>query len=67
MKLNTKYVIYTIEDIEDQFPLKALTPYEFDDYRVNSFNSKQEALLAIDEEKRPYCSITILEEINYTY
>lgn len=66
MKVNKKYVIYTLNKVMSSETHKALEKIVFDGFTCNSFESEDDAIQALIADEKIYEDFVILREVYIT-
>ena len=63
MDINKKYVVYELNNVMGSEKHKALEKVEFKGWRSNNFDTEEEAIQALIEDKKTYEDYIILKHI----
>jgi len=66
MNANKKYVIYRLNNVMDSQRHKALEKVELSGFKSNSFETEEEAIQALIDEKKTYEDFVILTNVFLT-
>ena len=66
MNANKKYVIYRLNNVMDSQRHKALEKVELSGFKSNSFETEEEAIQALIDEKKTYEDFVILTNVFIT-
>ena len=63
MNINKNYVVYELNNIMGNEKHKSMEKVEFSGWKQNSFDSEEEAIAALVEDKKKYEDYVILRQV----